>query len=149
MADKDNNNDAGNDDAGNNDAASQKLRCVVGLQQYCEFMHTLLSISNTTYALAESNLTFLRKLLYICKMVLTSENVLPSSEMYAYVTALFVQIRYYPPFDGEKALMDPLNTLCEFLHDKIESHLLQEWVSKSLPMGSLQGIVLDICALKL
>lgn len=122
-----------------------RASCLAGVQQYCDFIRIMLSVSNTTYDQAEANITCLRRLLFISKMLLKGgDDYTVSDETYNYVTAVFVRIRYHPPFDADQAISEPLTDLAEYLSKCMEYNPLKEWVSKILPKGSLQVIVDDI-----
>jgi hypothetical protein len=125
--------------------------CQTAVQQYCHFMQILLGVNTTDFTRAEVNLTLLRKLLYI-SLKLLSTNIPVSDAIYDYLSALFVSIRYQPPFDADMALVEPLHFLSEYLTvSSIESDALsvraKEWVTEILYGGSLQSTVTAIFAL--
>ena len=137
--------------SGSGSAFVAAQHCQTAVQQYCHFMQILLGVNTTDFTSSEVNLTLLRKLLYISYKLL-STNIPVSDATYDYLSALFVSIRYQPPFDADMALVEPLHFLSEYLTvSPVESDPLparaKEWVAEILCAGSLQTTVNAIFAL--
>ncbi len=124
-------------------------QCRTEVQQYCHFMQNIMEAKETEFNLSEVNLTLLRKLLYISKMLLTADFVVTDAT-YEYLSCLFVRMRFQPPFDADLVIFEALRLLSKYLSEIPNPEIyitVKRWVTEVLPLGSLQRIVNEIIAL--